>query len=81
MTDVRGTDGIQPVVYQVRVEGWIGQRWLHWFENMAIAFETGTDGAATTTLTGTIVDQADLRGILNKLWDLNLAVLSVTRLA
>jgi hypothetical protein len=46
---------------------------------MSITIEQGSDGRQVTTLTGTIVDQAALRGILVKLWDLNLTLISVTR--
>lgn len=66
--------------YQVRVRGRLGQRWLHWFDDFEIAVETGDDGTPVTTLTGTAVDQADLRGTLNTLWDLNLILLSVNQL-
>ena len=65
--------------YQVQVQGPIGERWTDWFEGMSITIEQGSDGTQVTTLTGTIVDQAALRGILVKLWDLNLTLISVTR--
>ena len=42
---------------------------------MTIAFDSGI-----TTLTGTVADQAELRGMLSKIWDLNLTVVSMTRI-
>ena len=66
--------------YRIQVEGAIGPRWASWFNGMAIAVEQESDGSQVITLTGTIVDQAALRGVLAKLWDLNLALISVTRI-
>ena len=71
----------RPVTYQVRVRGRLGPRWLHWFDDFEITVETGDDRTPVTTLTGTAVDQADLRGTLNKLWDLNLILLSVNQVS
>ena len=63
---------------QIRVRGWISQRWMSWFEGMDMVYE-GCDGdPPTTVLTGSLVDQAALRGLLNRIWDLNLTLLSVT---
>jgi len=62
---------------QIRVQGWIGGRWASWFDGMAMAHEGLKDGSPVTVLTGPVADQAALRSLLNKLWDLNLAVISV----
>ena len=64
-------------VYQIKVRGRLDARWSDWFGGMAIACEVGCDGLPVTTLTGPVVDQAALRGILWKLWDLNLRLISV----
>ena len=64
-------------IYQIVVQGNLDPSWSDWFSGMTIAFTVGSDGTLTTTLTGTVADQAALRGILSKLWDLNLALLSV----
>ncbi len=69
----------QRAAYQIQVQGELGPRWRHWFEDLAITVDTNDDGATITTLTSPILDQAGLRGILNKLWDLNLTLLTVTR--
>lgn len=67
-------------VYQIQVHGWIGERWADWFDGMTLTY-AGTRGALPVTiLTGPIVDQAALRSLLTKIWDLNLTVMSVTRL-
>ena len=64
--------------YQIQVQGWIGERWASWFDGMTMTFEHERDGTPITTLTGAVTDQAALRGILAKIWDLNLTLLSVT---
>jgi hypothetical protein len=65
--------------YQVRVEGWVAERWDNWFGEMTVARGHREDGTPVTTVSGTIADQAALRGLLNQLWDLNLTLLSVSR--
>lgn len=63
--------------YQIRVQGAISQRWSGWFDGMTIEIEQASDGSQFTTLRGLLTDQAALRGILTKLWNLNLTLISV----
>ena len=63
----------QPI-YQIKMRGELDTSWSAWFSHMTITFEDGT-----TTLTGAVADQSALRGILTKLWDLNLDLVSVNR--
>lgn len=66
--------------YEIRVQGWIGQRWADWFDGMAMIYK-GTEGdSPTTLLTGPVVDQAALRSLLGRIWDLNLTLTAVVRL-
>ena len=65
--------------YQIRVQGWIGERWADWFDGMTISYEKAEDDLPITTLTGPVIDQAALRSLLAKIWDLNLTLISVTR--
>jgi hypothetical protein len=65
--------------YQIRVQGWISERWADWFDGMAMSYERTEDNSPFTTLSGPVVDQAALRSLLTKIWDLNLALISVTR--
>ena len=67
-------------VYQIKVQGILDEKWCAWFDGMAIAHETDSDGASLTTLTGVVIDQARLRGILDGMWNLNLTVVSVKRI-
>ena len=66
--------------YKIRVEGELDKDWVDWFDGMAIATEEAADGLVTTTLTGPIDDQPALRGMLSKLWDLNLTLVSLRRI-
>ena len=65
--------------YQIKVRGWIGQRWANWFDGMAMTYQGTEDESSLTVLTGPLADQAALRGILSRIWDLNLCLLSVIR--
>ena len=66
-------------VFQIKVQGKLSEEWSSWFEGLAITMDTPDEGATVTLFTGPIADQAALRGILNKLWDLNLTLISVSR--
>jgi hypothetical protein len=68
-----------PMTYQIQVQGKLDEGWSEWFRGMTVAFECANDGSPVTTLTGPVADQAALRGTLNRIWDLNLTLLSVTR--
>jgi hypothetical protein len=64
-------------LYQVKLEGTLDEKWSDWFNGMTIEVEHASDGRAITTLTGPVADQARLRGVVSKIWDLNLTVISV----
>jgi hypothetical protein len=71
-------DYLQPVsLYQITIQGNLGSNWSHWFDNMAVTSAVNSD---ITILSGEIADQPRLRGILNKLWDLNLSIISVIKI-
>ncbi len=63
-----------PMTYQIQVQGRLDEDWSDWFSGMTVTFE-----GSVTTLTGTMTDQAALRGILTRVWDLNLTVISVNQ--
>ena len=66
--------GQAPTIYQIRVCGIIGPSWSDWFGSMEIEPLAG----GQTLLTGPVADQAALHGILCRLRDLNLPLISVT---
>ena len=67
-------------VYQIRVQGQVSKRWAHWFEEMTIQTNQGTDADATSELIGPVADQAALLGLLQKLYTLGMPLLSVRRI-
>lgn len=62
------------MIYEIRIKGHLGQRWMSWFEGLTLIAEQ--DG--NSLLTGSVVDQAALHGILRKVRDLGMPLLSVT---
>ena len=68
----------QSAVYHIAVQGELDADWQEWFSGMTITVARDKQGVVTT-LKGVVSDQAALRGILNRLWDLNLTVISVKR--
>ena len=65
----------QPLVYQIRIKGHLGREWADWFEGLAITALDNGD----TLLTGPVIDQAALHGLLKKVRDLGMPLLSVNR--
>jgi hypothetical protein len=62
-----------PAAYQLRIAGHLGQHWSPWFGDLALTHEV--DG--TTSLTGVVSDQAELHGLLTKIRDLGVTLISV----
>jgi hypothetical protein len=69
------TDPNEPMVYQIRIKGHLGPQWTEWFGGLAITLEDNGD----TLLTGLVVDQVALHGLLRKVRDLGMPLLSVNR--
>ena len=63
----------EPLVYQIRLKGHLGSEWTDWFEGLTITLEENGD----TLLTGPVVDQAALHGLLRKVRDSGMSLLSV----
>lgn len=67
-------------IYRIELRGRLDMSWSDWCNGMTIASVEKNDGNIITTLTGPVADQAALRGLLCRLWDLNLTVISITRI-
>ena len=68
------TDPSQPVVYQIRLKGHLGSQWTDWFGGLTITLEEDGD----TLLTGPVIDQAALHGLLKKVRDLGMPLVLVS---
>lgn len=64
------------MIYQIRIKGYLDHQWADWFENATISLEENGD----TLLTCPVVDQAALHGLLKKVRDLGIPLLSVNRI-
>jgi hypothetical protein len=64
----------EPMVYQIRVTGHLGSEWTDWFDGLSITLQDNGE----TLLSGPVADQAALYGLLRKVRDVGLPLLSVT---
>jgi hypothetical protein len=67
------SDPGQPLVYQIRIKGHLGREWTDWFGGLTITLQDNGE----TQLTGALVDQAALHGVLRKVRDVGMPLLSV----
>ena len=70
----------KPVCYQIKLKGIICEDWSGWFNGMKITTQKESEENQITTLRGVVFDQAALRGILCKIWDLNMTIISVSQI-
>jgi hypothetical protein len=63
------------VQYEIRLQGHLGPRWAAWFDGLSVS----ADADGTTVLRGSVVDQAALHGLLHKLRDVGLPLVSLTQ--
>jgi hypothetical protein len=70
------SDPIKPEVYQIRIKGHLGRQWSDWFGGLNVTLEDSGD----TILTGPMVDQSALHGLLKKVRDLGMPLLSVKQI-
>ena len=77
--DSVGKELVNGIVYQIKIKGRLREKWIDWLNGMVIDI-MGEEGASCTTITVAVPDQAALHGILSKLWDLNLTLISAMRM-
>jgi hypothetical protein len=65
----------QPTIYEIRIKGHLDRQWTDWFGGLSITREDNGE----TLLTGLVIDQAALHGLLKKVRDVGIPLLSVTR--
>ena len=66
-----------PATYRIIVQGYLEEHWSDWFDGLDILPQVSEDGIRVTRLTGTVIDQAALHGLLRKLYDLGMPLLSI----
>ena len=71
----RNASDAKSMIYQIRIKGHLDQQWEDWFEGLTITLKENGD----TLLTGPVVDQAALHGLMKKVRDLGMPLLSVNR--
>jgi hypothetical protein len=69
--------GVERMKYQITVQGHLDSKWATWFEGMEITSHLCRDDEPCTVLTGVVADQPALHGILARIRDLNLILVSV----
>ena len=69
-------DPNQPIVYEIRIKGYLGSQWQEWFDGLTITPEE----YGNTLLTGPVADQAALHGLIKRVRDLGVPLISVNRL-
>jgi hypothetical protein len=78
--DTNQKSGIRPFAsYQIRILGRLDDDWMEWLNGTQITIENDTSESPISCIDGIIADQAGLRGILTRLWDLNLTLVSLLR--
>jgi hypothetical protein len=68
-------DSSQPAIYQIRIKGHLGRQWTDWFGSLSITLEDNGE----TLVTCPMIDQAALHGLLRKVRDLGMPLVSVNR--
>ena len=69
--------GSGPTNYEIKLRGRLDKRWERWFEDLIITAEVDEEGMPITVLSGRIADQAALHGILAKIRDIGISLISV----
>jgi len=76
-TDAATENRHEPGQYEIRLKGHLDDKWADWFDGLTITREDNGE----TRLTGPVVDQAALHGVLRKVRDLGMPLLSVTHVS
>ena len=77
MKTTAGLQRTQSAKYQIKILGRQTEGWADWMEDLEIATERNSEGKTITALTGVVKDQSGLHGLLNRIRDLNIPLISV----
>ena len=67
----------ESLIYQIRIKNHVDELWIEWFSPLTLVNESNGEA----TLTGAVRDQAELHGLLDRIFDLNLTLLAVNQIA
>jgi hypothetical protein len=70
-------DNHPQAIYEIVVQGELDESWQQWFSGLTVTLTCANEQLPSTSFVGPVADQAALRGMLCKLWDLNLTLISV----
>jgi hypothetical protein len=76
MSGAQGPMSRKPAIYEIRIRGRLDEDWVEWFDDMTLTHTS----EGQTILTGPVPDQAALHGLLNKIRNLNLELISATQM-
>ena len=76
MSGAQGPTSRKPAIYEFRIRGRLDEDWIEWFDDMTLTHTS----EGHTLLTGPVPDQAALHGLLNKIRNLNLELISATQI-
>ena len=67
----------RPINCRITVRGRVARHWSRWLEQLRLSYRLSGEDGEVTDLTGRLPDQSALQGVLSRIWNLNLTVLSV----
>ncbi len=67
----------RPTIYKIKIQGRLEEKWADWFNGMLVKMIKPDADSTDTILLIAAPDQAALRGVVNKIWDLNLVLISI----
>ncbi len=74
------SDSARPDYYEIRIAGRLDEGWALWFDSLQVTTKTTAESTTLTLLSGPVADQAALFGLLGRVRDLGLVLLSVNRI-
>jgi len=77
MKTTAGLQSSQSAKYQIKIQGRQTEGWADWMDDLDIVAERNSDEITVTTLTGIVKDQSGLHGLLNRIRDLSIPLISV----
>lgn len=75
----KNPDTFQVPIYRIKIHGILDNKWRSWLKYVELTTECDSNNNQITVLEGPVVDQSELRGLMMKIWDLNLTLISITK--